>query len=116
MVATVQAIADNLLHKGGGVYRYSKDVYYGGGEWVLLTAWLGWHWAQTGQKEKAAGLLAWIEAQADVDLNLPEQVNGATLFPEQYQPWLKKWGPIACPLLWSHAMYIILYKKLQEKA
>ncbi len=115
MAATVNEIQEKLLHKNGGVYRYQKDVYYGGGEWILLTAWLGWHWAETGQKDKAGELLAWIEAQADEKLYLPEQVNKAVLFPDQYQPWLKKWGPVASPLLWSHAMYIILYQKLQEK-
>jgi hypothetical protein len=22
-------------------------------------------------------------------------------------PWLERWGPVATPLLWSHAMYLI---------
>jgi GH15 family glucan-1,4-alpha-glucosidase len=112
--ATFAGIEEQLLRREGGVYRYLGDVYYGGGEWLLLTAWLGLHFVESGQKEKALTLMNWIEAQADEDLNLPEQVNDNLLFPEQYQPWLKKWGPVAKPLLWSHAMYIILYKKLQE--
>ncbi len=114
MVATVKEIESKLLRKDGGVYRFQADVYFGGGEWILLTAWLGYHFAETGQKEKAAKLLGWIEAQADSDLNLPEQVSGSVLFPDHYQPWVNKWGPIANPLLWSHAMYLILYTRLQE--
>jgi hypothetical protein len=31
-----------------------------------------------------------------------------------YAPWLKRWGPIANPLLWSHAEYLILCKHMQE--
>lgn len=115
MQATLKEIEDHLLRKDGGVYRYLGDVYYGGGEWILLSAWLGWTFIQTGQKEKAEKLLHWIEAQADRNLYLPEQVSEHTLFPNHRQPWLEKWGPVANPLLWSHAMYLILYKNLQEK-
>jgi hypothetical protein len=25
------------------VRRYLGDSYYGGGNWILLTAWLGWY-------------------------------------------------------------------------
>ncbi len=114
LVATFKGIEEKLARHEGGVYRYLGDVYYGGGEWILLTAWLGLHYMDSGQKEKAVAMLNWIEAQADEALNLPEQVNNNVLFPDQFQPWIKKWGPVAKPLLWSHAMYIILYKKLQE--
>ena len=30
-----------LVSPGGGVHRHLDDVYYGGGEWLLLTAMLG---------------------------------------------------------------------------
>ena len=30
-----------LVSPGGGVHRHLDDVYYGGGEWLLLTALLG---------------------------------------------------------------------------
>lgn len=114
LAATYKGIEEKLLRPNGGIYRYLGDVYYGGGEWILLTAWLGMHYVDSGKKEEAVALMNWIEAQADAELNLPEQVNDNLLFPEHYQPWMKKWGPVAKPLLWSHAMYIILYKKLQE--
>jgi len=41
------------LRQGGGVHRYATDTYYGGGEWVLLTAWLGWYYTKIGANEKA---------------------------------------------------------------
>ena len=111
--ATLQAAERDLRRPGGGVYRYRADVYYGGGEWILLTAWLGWVYVLCGQPEKAAPLLEWIEAQADADGQLPEQVNDHPLAAAHYQPWLKKWGPVARPLLWSHGMYIILRNALK---
>ncbi|TLN00173.1 glycoside hydrolase family 15 protein, partial [bacterium] len=73
--ATVERI-EQSLRKGGGVHRYPTDTYFGGGEWVLLTAWLGWYYAMTGQDAKARELLGWIESQADAQGNLPEQVPG----------------------------------------
>lgn len=113
--ATIRAIETDLQRPGGGVYRYRYDVYYGGGEWPLLTAWLGWYYARTGNPEKAAELREWIESRSGESCELPEQVSEHTLSPRHYEPWLKKWGPVACPLLWSHAMYIILVNALQQE-
>ncbi len=114
MQATIQAIETHLYRPEGGVYRYKADVYYGGGEWLLLTAWLGWYYAATGKIEQAESLRAWIESQADGDGHLAEQVSGHTLAPEHLEPWQNKWGPVASPLLWSHAMYIILVNAIQD--
>jgi GH15 family glucan-1,4-alpha-glucosidase len=114
MAATITAIENDLHRPGGGVYRYKSDVYYGGGEWILLSAWLAWYFARTGEKDKATELLGWIESTADANGNLPEQVNEHALFSNHYQPWIDKWGPVASPLLWSHAMYIILVKELER--
>ena len=115
MRATIQAIEANLHRPEGGVYRYGTDVYYGGGEWLLLTAWLGWYYALTEKMELAESLRDWIETQADEDGCLAEQVNDHTLAPDHYEPWLNKWGPVATPLLWSHAMYIILVNAIREQ-
>ncbi|NTV36325.1 MAG: glycoside hydrolase family 15 protein [Anaerolineaceae bacterium] len=112
--ATLKAIEKDLHRPGGGVYRYRADVYYGGGEWLLLTAWLGWCYARSGKLEQAKDLLTWIETQADAEGNLPEQVNDHTLAPKYYQPWIEKWGEVASPLLWSHAMYIILHNQVKK--
>ncbi|HDQ72972.1 MAG TPA: hypothetical protein ENN19_12890 [Chloroflexi bacterium] len=45
MQTTVSRIEADLRREGGGVHRYAADTYYGGGEWVLLTSWLGWYYA-----------------------------------------------------------------------
>ncbi len=95
-----------------GLHRYRKDVYYGGGEWILLTAWLGWAYAQAGEYEKARTIAGWVEAQAEPDGALAEQVPHAIYDPVGYEYWCKRWGPIASPLLWTHAKYILLVKSL----
>jgi GH15 family glucan-1,4-alpha-glucosidase len=114
MLATIKAIEEELHRHGGGVYRYTDDVYYGGGEWILLTAWLGWYYTSLNQLDKAQALCEWIESQADENGWLAEQVSGHALFPEHYAPWIKKWGPIANPLSWSHAMYVILVNAINQ--
>jgi GH15 family glucan-1,4-alpha-glucosidase len=110
----MQAIEDDLHQPGGGVYRYKADVFYGGGEWLLLTAWLGWYYALIGKIVQAKSLLAWIESHADSDGCMAEQVSDHILNPSSFKPWFKKWGPVASPLLWSHAMYIILVNAIRD--
>ncbi len=113
MQATVLEI-EKILSQGEGVHRYNSDTYYGGGEWVLLGAWLGWYYAETGQKLKARKLISWIESTADKLGYLPEQVPETLNDPEFYQPWLDRWGKIATPLLWSHANYLILNYRINH--
>lgn len=112
MRATVSRIETAL--KRGGVHRYASDTYYGGGEWVLLTAWLGWYYTHAGDGGKVSGIIEWIESQADKELQLPEQVPVTLNDPSMYMPWRNRWGEIARPLLWSHAKYIIL--RAEDKA
>ena len=110
--ATVAAIERDIRYPGGGVYRYRADVYFGGGEWLLLTAWLGWVYVLQGRRAEAESILNWIENQADAQGFLPEQVAGHLLHPEHLVPWEARWGTSAKPLLWSHAMYLVLYTAL----
>lgn len=112
MAATISRIEADLREPNSGVHRYQSDVYYGGGEWLLLTSWLGWYYAETGQKERAEDLHSWVKNQSTQHGWLPEQVPQHLNHPESYAPWLAKWGEIANPLLWSHAMHIILQKAL----
>lgn len=107
---TVDEIERTL--RSGGVHRYAADTYFGGGQWVLLAAWLGWVRAICGERAAALELLAWVEAQATKEGYLPEQVPVALNDPDYYEPWRARWGDIASPLLWSHAMYIILREAL----
>jgi len=111
MRATVERICNDLL-EDGGLHRYRDDTYYGGGEWVLLSAWLGWYYAEIGEFEKAKELIKWVEAQSDEGGNLPEQVSVNLNDPNYFESWRDRWGEIAQPLLWSHAMYLILKNAL----
>lgn len=97
-----------------GLHRYCKDTYYGGGEWVLLTAWLGWAFAQAGDVKEVSSILEWTKAQASQQGELAEQVAHALFDKTGYAFWLKKWGPIASPLLWSHAKYVLLVQSIEE--
>lgn len=108
-----------------GVHRYAKDSYYGGGEWILLTAWLGWYKIRLAKqtfgkeaaflREEAIQHLEWITNRAGTGCSegwLPEQVSEHLNFPEYLGLWEDRWGQSANPLLWSHAMFLILYKEL----
>lgn len=112
--STVREIETTLKYDGGGVHRYAEDTYYGGGLWVLLSAWLGWYYTQVGRDLEAQEILQWIENQQTREGELPEQVTNRMNSPEFYQPWVEKWGEIACPLLWSHAMYLVLNEKIRK--
>jgi GH15 family glucan-1,4-alpha-glucosidase len=116
MLKTVERIEASIL-KDGGLHRYAADSYYGGGAWILLTAWLGWYYAELaikcpelgpGLKQKIETYQSWIESHADDHLHLPEQVAEHLNAPAYFPTWVKRWGKIASPLLWSHAKYIIL--------
>jgi len=114
MRQTVRTIEERLL-VDGGVKRYREDTYYGGGLWILLTCWLGWYYTEIGKAEKAVSLIDWVEAHASPGGTLPEQVSESVNDPAQTGPWIEKWGKIADPLLWSHAMYIILRHAIGER-
>ena len=73
-------------------------------QWVL----------QTGDRATALACKEWIEARTDAEGNLPEQVT-EHLIDECYLPyWQQRWGFNAQPLLWSHAMYVVLCHMLEQ--
>jgi GH15 family glucan-1,4-alpha-glucosidase len=98
-----------LVSPGGGVHRHLDDVYYGGGEWLLLTAMLG-----LAEPERGGERLEWIAAHATPDGALPEQSQDHLLHPESYGEWVGRWGPPPSPLLWSHAMFLTLDHELRR--
>ena len=110
MAQTIRALEDELAH--GGVHRYSDDTYFGGGEWLLLAALLGWHYVEVGRIADACAQLSWVAAQARQGGDMPEQVSGHLLAPGSFDEWVERWGPVATPLLWSHAMFVILAVEL----
>ncbi len=109
--ATLAAVQRDL-DVGGGVHRFRADVFYGGGQWLLLSALLGWNLAAAGDTTSAWRHLRWIAAHAGADGQMPEQVPDHLLYPQHRQEWVEQWGPVATPLLWSHGMYLILADEL----
>lgn len=110
MQATVARLIEHLVCEG--IHRHVHDTYFGGGEWPLLTALLGSHLAAIGDLAGAQAKLEWVADQADDSGWLPEQVSTHMLHPEHFEEWERRWGPVASPLLWSHAMYLNLYREL----
>ncbi len=113
--ATLRRIETELLSEDGGVHRYAADTYYGGGEWLLLTAGLGRVYLRRGgpgDHERAERCKTWIERQASPEGFLPEQVATRAFYPERIAEWESAWGPSASPLLWSHATYLALLAEL----
>lgn len=91
-----------------GVHRYLGDTYFGGGRWVVLAGFVGAFEAATGRADEAFDRLTWMCAQQTEDGLLPEQVTDHVLDPSFIDEWVQRWGDIATPLLWSHAMYLTL--------
>jgi GH15 family glucan-1,4-alpha-glucosidase len=114
MRRTADQLQALLTGPGGGIRRYVGDTYYGGGEWILLTAHLGWYWVEAGAPERAREALQWVERAADPNGYLAEQLVDWAQFPSRIVEWTARWGAVASPLLWSHAAYLILRHSLQN--
>lgn len=113
--ATLAAVEADLLNDHG-VHRFRDDVFYGGGRWPVLAGLLGEVYARCGRHADAIAQLQWIAGCADTDGRLPEQVSDRLLSPASFQPWVDRWGPVARPLLWSHAGYLSLAAELGVRA
>lgn len=111
MAATLERIVADLQGEAG-LHRYPWDAYYGGGLWLPTAGFFGWHLARQGRRREAEAVLRWLAAQAAPDGALPEQVPHRLRVPDAYKEWQARSGPVASPLLWSHAMYIILHTAL----
>ncbi|MFC0678369.1 glycoside hydrolase family 15 protein [Lysobacter korlensis] len=100
----------------GGVHRYAADVYYGGGQWPLLSCFLGLAHLARGDEARATELLRWAAGTATRSGTMPEQVADHLLHPDRLPEWETRWGRSADPLLWSYAMYIRLAVELRLTA
>lgn len=109
--ATIAAIEAQLTFDHG-VHRYRADTFFGGGQWPLLSCMLGLAHARAGDTDRAMELLQWAAATTTVDGHLPEQVGAHLLDASMTKEWVDRWGPVATPLLWSHAMYARLAVEL----
>lgn len=92
----------------GGTHRYLGDTFYGGGQWPLLSCFLGLAHDSAGDTERANALFDWAASTATATLDMPEQVAGHLIAPGMRDEWVQRWGPVATPLLWSHAMLLRL--------
>ncbi|XBH21346.1 glycoside hydrolase family 15 protein [Jonesiaceae bacterium BS-20] len=110
-VNTIDAIERDLSFNFG-VHRFAADVFFGGGQWLLLSCLVGWNKAAAGDIKGAAAYFAWVTQQALENGDMPEQVPGHLLHADHQQRWIDKWGTVATPLLWSHGMFLILADEL----
>ena len=108
VLGTLKEIEKQLQNPSGGVKRYIGDTYYGGGDWVLLEGLLAWNEAKTGNRQSWENSRQWIASIADSNFLLPEQILDHVQDPKMVSPWEKRWGRSAHPLLWSHAMYLLM--------
>lgn len=106
--STIEVLELHLTTIEGGVHRYLGDTFFGGGQWPLLSCFLGLAHLAAGDRGRADELWRWAASTATADLELPEQVGEHLLAPRMRQPWIDRWGPVATPLLWSHAMFLRL--------
>jgi len=105
--ATIAAV-DSQLNHGGGVHRFAADTFFGGGQWPLLSCFLGLALLAAGDRERAMDQLRWAASTVNPAGEMPEQVPDHLLFPDRRQEWVDRWGSVATPLLWSHGMYLRL--------
>jgi GH15 family glucan-1,4-alpha-glucosidase len=109
--ATIAAIEGQLTFDHG-VHRYRADTFFGGGQWPLLSCMLGLAHAKAGDTARALELLRWAAATITADGHFPEQVGLHLLDASMTQEWVERWGSVATPLLWSHAMFARLAVEL----
>ncbi|WP_231601153.1 glycoside hydrolase family 15 protein [Salinibacterium sp. SWN167] len=108
LAAASTARIDHELTVDGGVHRYLGDTFYGGGQWPLLSCMLGLAYAAGGDTARARNQLEWAASTVTAEGFLPEQVDDDLLDPSRVAEWQERWGSVATPLLWSHAMYVRL--------
>ena len=82
---------------------------------MLLTCWLGWYDAVCGNRDGFEAARDWVRKQATDQLDLPEQTTDGAQDPAMVRPWIDRWGPVATPLLWSHAMYLLMLEAAQSR-
>ena len=116
LIRTIDNISKDLQGPNGGVMSYLGDSYYGGGQWILLEALIGINQAILGNKEEFEKSKKWISSCADEELNLPEQNLDVVQQINMVKTWEERWGKNASPLLWSHAMYLLLLKEGSKKS
>lgn len=96
----------------GGAHRFTTDTYYGGGQWPLLSCFIGMAHVDAGDPARARELLDWAAGTVRESGTMPEQVADHLIDPSFADEWVQRWGTSADPLLWSHAMFLRLAVEL----
>jgi GH15 family glucan-1,4-alpha-glucosidase len=104
------------LNFEGGIRRYPTDTYYGGGAWPVLTASFGWVRATAGELGEARRCLSWVAERFDEEGHLAEQFGGERRDAASHSEWVRRWGPPAKELLWSHAMFVALNEEIRDRS
>jgi GH15 family glucan-1,4-alpha-glucosidase len=99
---------ERQLVVGGGTHRFTADTYYGGGQWPLLSCFVGLAHLDAGDPVRARELLEWAAGTARPSGTMPEQVDDHLIDRAFVDEWVQRWGPSADPLLWSSAMFLRL--------
>ena len=94
------------------MHRFLADTYFGGGQWPLLSCFLGLAWHRAGSTDRALELLRWSAGTVRESGTMPEQVADHLLDSSFVDEWIERWGTSADPLLWSSAMYLRLALEL----
>lgn len=111
-ISTINAVSSTLGKLG--TFRHVADGYFGGGQWPLLSCFLGLALVSIGETDQASEILTWMGSLTNEELELPEQLDDKLLHPHLRTEWIERWGEPAVPLLWSHAMYLSLYAALRK--
>ncbi|WP_439592161.1 glycoside hydrolase family 15 protein [Microbacterium sp.] len=104
---TITALEHDLVRDAGS-FRYLGDTFFGGGQWPLLSCMLGQAHLAAGDPTRARELLLWAASTADAEGMMPEQVDRHVNDASFIDVWIDRWGPVARPLVWSHAMFLRL--------
>ncbi len=110
MKATVDEIIRKNTINNGGLMRYPGDVYCGGvnkgwvtlsgaGAWPLLNFWMAIYQSLCNNRKNAERYFRWPLER--IDKYIPEQI------------FKSKMKSSICPLVWSHAMFVIAAKFLK---
>ncbi len=114
LLSVTATLIQTRLEFNGGIRRYPTDVYFGSGAWPVLTATLGWHFVATGELAEAQRCLEWLVDHFDEQGCLGEQFDGELRDRTNHDFWVRKWGPPAKDLMWSHAMFVVLARELSR--
>ena len=101
---TVERINMTLRTYTGGYKRFEQDHYMGGKPWVIATLWMANYYIEIGEKQKAKECFDFVIKTSTKHGFLAEQIDNETMKPA----WVIGLG-------WSHAMFIIVLKKMIEK-